>query len=213
MSLKQDCARHDLQARRGCRKKLASPQWPQPVAENHPRYKVHRRNRGCQIASLSRRRLTPFRHQDSAIARRHSSSHGSRIQRGFANCHARLDKMTHSKHRMARGAALDPQTTRFTTTRRLSRASSYLPLVWGVRSLLQPRKGLRRHELKRNETHIIGGARSWCIGALGAARFGRYAFLELRFPGHGRSYCSNAAGSTRRPKERQGFWRSWEWLN
>jgi Transposase, Mutator family len=59
MSLKQDCARHDLQARRGCRKKLASPQWPQPVAENHPRYKVHRRNRGCQIASSSRRRLTP----------------------------------------------------------------------------------------------------------------------------------------------------------
>src|SRR5262249_36387065 len=54
MSLKQNCARHDLQARRGCRKKLASPQWPQPVAENHPRYKVHRRNRGCQIASSSR---------------------------------------------------------------------------------------------------------------------------------------------------------------
>src|SRR5262249_18262942 len=43
-SLKQDCARHDLQARRGCRKKLASPQWPQPVAENHPRDKVYRRN-------------------------------------------------------------------------------------------------------------------------------------------------------------------------
>src|SRR5262249_13878785 len=30
MSLKQERARHDLQARRGCRKKLASPQWPQP---------------------------------------------------------------------------------------------------------------------------------------------------------------------------------------
>ena len=40
-------------------KKLASPQWPQPVAENHPRYKVHRRNRGCQIASASRCRLIP----------------------------------------------------------------------------------------------------------------------------------------------------------
>jgi hypothetical protein len=40
-------------------KKLASPQWPQPVAENHPRYKVHRRNRGCQIASSNRCRLIP----------------------------------------------------------------------------------------------------------------------------------------------------------
>src|SRR5262249_42196858 len=57
MSLKQDCARHDLQARRGCRKKLASPQWPQPVAENHPRYKVHRRNRGCQIPRTTPSRL------------------------------------------------------------------------------------------------------------------------------------------------------------
>jgi polygalacturonase len=44
---------------------------------------------------------------------------------------------------------------------------------------------LRRRELKRNETHIIGGARSWCIGALGAARFSRYPFLELRFPATG----------------------------
>src|SRR5438105_10768132 len=60
MSLKQDCARHDLQARRGCRKKLASPQWPQPVAENHPRHKIHRRNRGCQIASSNRCRLIPL---------------------------------------------------------------------------------------------------------------------------------------------------------
>ena len=59
MSLKQDRARHDLQARRGCRKKLASPQWPQPVAENYPRDKVHRRNRDCQIASSSRCRLIP----------------------------------------------------------------------------------------------------------------------------------------------------------
>jgi len=59
MSLKQDRARHDLQARRGCRKKLASPQWPQPVAENHPRYKVHRWNRSSQIASSNRCRLIP----------------------------------------------------------------------------------------------------------------------------------------------------------
>src|SRR5260370_34361302 len=59
MSLKQDRVRHDLQTRRDCRRKLASPQWPQPVAENHPRYKVHRRNRGCQIASSNRCRLIP----------------------------------------------------------------------------------------------------------------------------------------------------------
>jgi putative transposase len=59
MSLKQDRARHDLQARRGCRKKLASPQWPQPVAENHPRDKVHRRDQDCQIASSNRCRLIP----------------------------------------------------------------------------------------------------------------------------------------------------------
>ena len=31
----------------------------QPVAENHPRCKLHRRNRGRQIASSSRCRLTP----------------------------------------------------------------------------------------------------------------------------------------------------------
>ena len=59
MSLKQDRARHDLQVGRGCRKKLASPQWPQPIAENHPRYKVHRRNGGCQIANSNRCRLIP----------------------------------------------------------------------------------------------------------------------------------------------------------
>jgi integrase/recombinase XerD len=34
-------------------------QWPQPVAENHPRYKVHRRNRDRQIASSNRCRLIP----------------------------------------------------------------------------------------------------------------------------------------------------------
>src|SRR5271167_2521016 len=59
MSLEQDSARHDLQARRGRREKLASPRWPQPVAEAHPRCKVHRRNRGRQIASSSRCRLIP----------------------------------------------------------------------------------------------------------------------------------------------------------
>src|SRR4051794_18888386 len=32
MSLEQDCARHDLQARRGRREKLASPQWLHPIA-------------------------------------------------------------------------------------------------------------------------------------------------------------------------------------
>src|SRR6266446_907380 len=42
MSLEQDRARHDLQARRGRREKLA-PRWSQPVAET-PRCKVRRRN-------------------------------------------------------------------------------------------------------------------------------------------------------------------------
>ena len=44
MSLEQDRARHDLQASRGRREKLASPRWPQPVVENNSRCKVHRRN-------------------------------------------------------------------------------------------------------------------------------------------------------------------------
>ena len=59
VSLEQDRAGHDLQTRRGRRKKLASPRWSQPIAENHPRCTVHRRNRGRQIASSSRCRLTP----------------------------------------------------------------------------------------------------------------------------------------------------------
>ena len=59
MSFKQDRARHDLQARRGRREKLASPRRPQPVAESHPRCKVQRRYRGCQIASSNRCRLIP----------------------------------------------------------------------------------------------------------------------------------------------------------
>ena len=52
MPLEQDRARHGLQARRGRREKLASPRRPQPVAETHPRCKVHRRDRGRQIAKL-----------------------------------------------------------------------------------------------------------------------------------------------------------------
>jgi putative transposase len=59
MSFQQDRPRHDLQARRGRREKLASPRRPQPVAETHSRCKVHRRNRGRQIASSSRCRLIP----------------------------------------------------------------------------------------------------------------------------------------------------------
>jgi putative transposase len=55
MSLEQDCAGHDLQTRRGRRKKLAAPRWPQPVAESYPRCRVRRRNRGYQTASSSRR--------------------------------------------------------------------------------------------------------------------------------------------------------------
>ena len=65
----QDRARHDLQARRGCREKLAAARRPEPVAESHTRCKVRRRNRGCQIASSNRCRPDPFHHQDSAIAR------------------------------------------------------------------------------------------------------------------------------------------------
>src|SRR5260370_35995964 len=56
---KIDRSRHDLQARTSRREKLASPPRPQPVAESHPRCKVQRRNRGRQIASSSRCRLTP----------------------------------------------------------------------------------------------------------------------------------------------------------
>ena len=44
MSLDQDRAGYDPQARRGRRKKLASPRWSQPIAESHPRCKVYRRN-------------------------------------------------------------------------------------------------------------------------------------------------------------------------
>ena len=58
MSFKQDRPRHDLQARTSRREKLASSPRSRPVAESYPRCKVQRRNRGHQIASSSRCRLT-----------------------------------------------------------------------------------------------------------------------------------------------------------
>jgi hypothetical protein len=58
------------------------------IAENHPRYKVHRRNRGCQIASSSRRRLTPFRHQDSAIALLQKMREAQMVTKTKPNCAA-----------------------------------------------------------------------------------------------------------------------------
>ena len=68
LSLKQDRPRHDLQARTSRREKLESSPRSRPVAESCPRCKVQRRNRGRQIASSSRCRLTHARHQNSAIA-------------------------------------------------------------------------------------------------------------------------------------------------
>src|SRR5271154_3585849 len=58
LPLEQDRARHDLQARASRREKLASSPRSRPVAESCPRCKVQRRNRGRQIASSSRCRLT-----------------------------------------------------------------------------------------------------------------------------------------------------------
>ena len=58
LPLEQDRARHDLQARTGRREKLAPSPRTRPVAESHPRCKVQRRNRGRQIASSNRCRLT-----------------------------------------------------------------------------------------------------------------------------------------------------------
>ncbi len=49
---------HDLQARRGRRKKMAASRWSQPVTEAHPWSEVRRRNRD-HIASSSRCRLIP----------------------------------------------------------------------------------------------------------------------------------------------------------
>ena len=60
LPLEQDRARHDLQARTSRREKLESSPRSRPVAESHPRCKVQRRNRGRQIASSSRCRLTPL---------------------------------------------------------------------------------------------------------------------------------------------------------
>ena len=64
LSLKQDRPRHDLQARTSRREKLESSPRSRPVAESYPRCKVQRRNRGRQIASSSRCRLTLARHQE-----------------------------------------------------------------------------------------------------------------------------------------------------
>src|SRR6266550_6575436 len=58
MSFQQDRSRYDLQAGTSRREKLESSTRPQPVAESYPRCKVHRRNRGRQIASSNRCRLT-----------------------------------------------------------------------------------------------------------------------------------------------------------
>jgi hypothetical protein len=58
LPLQQDRPRHDLQARTSRGEKLESSARPRPVAESHPRCKVQRRNRGRQIASSNRCRLT-----------------------------------------------------------------------------------------------------------------------------------------------------------
>jgi hypothetical protein len=60
LPLEQDRHRHDLQAHTSRREKLESSPRLQPVAESYPRCKVQRWNRGRQIASSSRCRLTPL---------------------------------------------------------------------------------------------------------------------------------------------------------
>ena len=59
LPLEQNRHRHDLQAHTSRREKLETSPRPQPVAESYPRCKVQRWNRGRQIASSSRCRLTP----------------------------------------------------------------------------------------------------------------------------------------------------------
>jgi hypothetical protein len=76
---------HDLQARRG-REKLASPRWSQSVAESHPRCKVHRWNRGCQIASGERGNGWAPKIPRAGLARWRS---GSRHFSGKARCRHR----------------------------------------------------------------------------------------------------------------------------
>src|SRR5947207_13006992 len=66
MPLKQDGDRHGFQARAGRREKLAPSRRSQPVAKAHHRRKVHRRHPSPQPTAASR--LTPDRHQHSAIA-------------------------------------------------------------------------------------------------------------------------------------------------
>src|SRR5947209_16961996 len=68
MPLKQDGDRYGFQARTGRREKLAPSRRSQPVAKADHRRKVHRRHRSRQPTAASR--LTPDRHQISAIARR-----------------------------------------------------------------------------------------------------------------------------------------------
>src|ERR1700720_3652096 len=58
LPLEQDRTRYDLQARASGGEELASSARLRPVAESHLRCKVQQRNRGRQIASSNRRRLT-----------------------------------------------------------------------------------------------------------------------------------------------------------
>ena len=58
LPLEQDRTRYDLQARASRGEELASSARPRPVAEGHLRCKVQQRNRGRQIASSTRCRLT-----------------------------------------------------------------------------------------------------------------------------------------------------------
>jgi hypothetical protein len=58
LPLEQDRTRYDLQARASRREELASSARLSPVAESHLRCKVQQRNRGRQIASSNRCRLT-----------------------------------------------------------------------------------------------------------------------------------------------------------
>ena len=58
LPLEQDRTRYDLQARASGGEELASSARLRPVAESHLRCKVQQRNRGRQIASSNRCRLT-----------------------------------------------------------------------------------------------------------------------------------------------------------
>src|SRR5438874_3883801 len=75
MPLKQDGDRHGFQARTGRREKLAPSRRSQPVAKADHRRKVHRRHPSPQPTAASR--LTPDRHQHSAIALRFGGIEGT----------------------------------------------------------------------------------------------------------------------------------------